>query len=251
MKILIIEDEGINTGYLERLFKELEPGCEILAIIGSVKAAVDYLEANPAPDLITMDVKLSDGLCFSIFDQVNIACPVIFTADFEQYAIRAFKVNSIDYLLKPVKINELEFAIKKFKALSEIKKPTAGFIEILMDKIQKKVYRSRFFVAARNGYQTINVADIDFIYSEFKITNLFLKTEEIIPVSYTMEKIEKELDPDIFFRANRQFFIRAESIKSVTNSFNSKLKIVLKMDKGREVIISREKAPSFKKWMDC
>lgn len=250
MKILIIEDESLNASRLRRLLEELEPDCEILTVIDTVAEAVKWLNSNPKPDLITMDIRLADGLSFSIFDEVKITSPVIFTTAYDEYAIKAFKVNSIDYLMKPIEKNELEFALKKFKSISKAENNTPDIARILKGFMNKTSFRLRFLVTYRDGYKSVDVADIDFIYSEFKTSNLFLKNGTIIPITQTMEELEQELDPDIFFRANRQFFIRAESIKSIANYFNAKLKIQLKSDPEREVIISREKAPLFKQWMD-
>lgn len=250
MKILIVEDESINASRLKRLLEELEPNCEILAIIDTVVDTIAWLKSNPAPDLITLDIRLADGLSFSIFDEINITCPVIFTTAYDEYAIRAFKVNSIDYLMKPIDKIELEFALTKFKSLNKSENNVTNIAGILKELIQKPSYRLRFLVTYRDGYKSVDVADIDFIYSEFKTSNLFLKSGVIISIPQTMEELEHELDPNIFFRANRQFFIRAESIKSIANYFNAKLKIQLKLDPEREVIISREKTPFFKQWMD-
>ncbi len=250
MKILIVEDESINASRLKRLLEELEPNCEILGIIDTVVDTVAWLKSNPAPDLITLDIRLADGLSFSIFDEININCPVIFTTAYDEYAIRAFKVNSIDYLMKPIDKGELEFALMKFKSLSKSENNVTNIAGILKELIQKPSYRLRFLVTYRDGYKSVDVADIDFIYSEFKTSNLFLKSGVIISIPQTMEELEHELDPNLFFRANRQFFIRAESIKSIANYFNAKLKIQLKLDPEREVIISREKTPFFKQWMD-
>jgi len=250
MKILIVEDESINASRLKRLLEELEPNCEILGIIDTVVDTVAWLNSNPTPDLITMDIRLADGLSFAIFDEVNITCPVFFTTAYDEYAIRAFKVNSIDYLMKPIEKNELEHALTKFKSLNTTETNYTNITGILKELIQKPVFRMRFLVTYRDGYKSVDVSEIDFIYSEFKTSNLFLKSGVIISIPQTMEELEQELDPNIFFRANRQFFIRAESIKSITNYFNAKLKIQLKRDPEREVIISREKTPLFKQWMD-
>ncbi|MEN2489438.1 LytTR family DNA-binding domain-containing protein [Flavobacterium sp. B11] len=250
MKILIVEDESINASRLKRLLEELEPNCEILGIIDTVVDTVEWLKSNPCPDLITMDIRLADGLSFAIFDEINITCPVIFTTAYDEYAIRAFKVNSIDYLMKPIEKNELEFALSKFKSLNKNESNVTNIAGILKELIEKPVFRMRFLVTYRDGYKSVDVSDIDFIYSEFKTSNLFLKSGVIISIPQTMEELEQELDPNIFFRANRQFFIRAESIKSIANYFNAKLKIQLKLDPEREVIISREKTPFFKQWMD-
>jgi two-component system response regulator LytT len=250
MKILIVEDESINANRLKRLLEELEPNCEILGIIDTVVDTVAWLHSNPAPDIITMDIRLADGLSFSIFEEINITCPVIFTTAYDEYAIRAFKVNSIDYLMKPIEKSELEYALTKFKSLAQKEIGVPNIAGIIKELIHKPKYRLRFLVTYRDGYKSVDVSDIDFVYSEFKTSNLFLKSGVVIAIPQTMEELEHELDPNIFFRANRKVFIRAESIYSIANYFNSKLKIQLKLDPEREVIISREKTPFFKQWMD-
>lgn len=250
MKVLIIEDESINANRLKRLLEELEPSVELLGVIDTVADSIEWLQANPMPELITMDIRLADGISFSIFDKVSITCPIIFTTAYDEYAIQAFKLNSIDYLMKPIEKAELAHALMKFKSIpkSNVDNDLANVLKNLVDK---RTFRQRFLVSFRDGYKSINVSDIDFIYSEFKITHLSLKNNVgSIAITQTMEELEQELDPEIFFRANRQFFIRVESIKSISNYFNAKLKIELKNDSSREVIISREKAPFFKQWMD-
>lgn len=250
MKILIVEDESINANRLKRLLEELEPDCEILDIIDTVQGTISWLNTNEIPDLITMDIRLADGISFSIFEEVKITCPIIFTTAYDEYAVRAFKVNSIDYLMKPIDKRELEDALNKFKTLSKVKNNGDDLTGILKRFISKPSFRLRFLVTYRDGYKSVDVADIDFIYSEFKTSHLFLKNGTIIAIPQTMEELEEELNPDIFFRANRQFFIQVESIKSISNYFNGKLRIQLNGDSEREVIISREKAPFFKQWMD-
>lgn len=250
MKILIVEDEIINANRLKRLLEELEPDCKILDIIDTVQGTIAWLNTNAMPDLITMDIRLADGISFSIFEEVKITCPIIFTTAYDEYAVRAFKVNSIDYLMKPIEKTELQDALTKFKSLAKVKNNNEDITGILKRFINKPSFRLRFLVTFRDGYKSVDVTDIDFIYSEFKTSHLFLKNGTIMAIPQTMEELEEELDPDVFFRANRQFFIRAESIKSISNYFNAKLKIQLNGDSEREVIISREKAPFFKQWMD-
>lgn len=251
MKVVIIEDESINAGRLKRLLEELEPQSEVVAVLETVEDSIQWLQSNAMPDLITMDIRLADGISFSIFDAVKITCPIIFTTAYDEYAVRAFKVNSIDYLMKPVEKGEFQQALEKFKTLPKSSNIDTNIAEVLKELMHKRTYRMRFLVAYRDGYKSIDVSDVDFVYSEFKTTHLFLKSSmTAIPIAQTMEELEQELDPDIFFRANRQFFIRAESIKSISNYFNAKLKIQLKNDQEKEVLISREKAPVFKQWMD-
>lgn len=256
MKILIIEDEKHNAARLQRLLQEFNLRIEVVGILETVKESVDWLNTNIAPDVILMDVRLADGLSFDIFLQTRLTSPVVFTTAYDEYAVRAFKVNSIDYLLKPVEKQELFAALQKVQSLKsdQIKPDTAvnpGFEHLLEFFKNKAVtYRKRFLLPVYNGYKTLPVEDIDFIYSEYKITHLVLQNGKTETVQQSMEDLEEELDPSVFFRANRQMIISVQSIERILNNINGKLNIVLKRNKEKEVLISREKAPLFKTWLD-
>lgn len=247
--ILIVEDEKPNADRLKRLLKIIRPKAEIVATLDSVADCVDWLGANAQPDVIMLDVRLSDGLSFEIFDKIRIEAPVIFTTAYDEYAVRAFKYNSIDYLLKPVEQEELQMAIDKLEQL------TAGqampkSLEGLLNFLQPKEYRSRFLLPYRDGYKTVLVNDIAYFYSELKITRAKLANgmEEIVP--QTMEELEQQLNPKTFFRANRQYIIHIDAIQRIANYFNGKLKIDIKNNSDAEVIVSREKAQLLKTWLD-
>lgn len=251
MKILIIEDEKHNAARLQRILQEIAPQTEITGTLETVKESVSWLNQHPAPDVILMDVRLSDGLSFDIFHQTQISSPVIFTTAYDEYAVRAFKVNSIDYLLKPIEKQELLSALQKVKPLRAEITVNPGF-EHLLEFFRNKIvtYRKRFLLPVYDGYKTITVEDIDFIYSEYKITHLVLKNGHTEIVQQSMEDLEEELDPGVFFRANRQIIISVQSIDRILNNINGKLSIILKRNKDKEVLISREKAPLFKTWLD-
>ncbi|MCE7043192.1 LytTR family DNA-binding domain-containing protein [Dyadobacter sp. CY312] len=246
--ILIIEDEKPNADRLKRMISAVKPDAHILGVVESVCESVDWLLKNDCPDVIMMDVRLPDGLSFEIFEKVKPDCPVIFTTAYDEYAVRAFKVNGVDYLLKPVEQDELEHAFQ----MAEERQPhtTTVSLESLLNHLNKKEYRSRFLLPYRDGYKTVLVSDIEYLYSELKITKarLFGGSEEAL--SQTLEELEQQLDPKLFFRANRQFIVHIDAIKHIHNYFNGKLKIELRKSPDVEIIVSREKAVVLKGWMD-
>lgn len=251
MRILIIEDEIHNANRLQAMVREIIPDVAIPAVLESVADSIDWFASNEAPDLILMDVRLADGLCFEIFSACTITAAVIFTTAYDEYAIRAFKVNSIDYLLKPIHKAELEASLIKYRQLINNHHPDpmiSDLVEII--KKQGVSYRSRFLIPLSDGYRTIIVNDIEYIYSEFKITHLVLVNESVHSINYTMDELEEQLDPSLFFRANRQHIISIDSIKDIHNFFNGKLKVVLYRHPEIEILISREKAAAFKQWLD-
>ncbi|ACT92064.1 LytR/AlgR family response regulator transcription factor [Dyadobacter fermentans] len=246
--ILIIEDEKPNADRLKRLISFVNPASSIVGVLESVSESVDWLSKNPCPDLIMMDVRLPDGLSFEIFDKVQIPCAVIFTTAYDEYAVRAFKVNSVDYLLKPIEQEELEQALRVAEQRQQSEQTLS--IESLLNHINKKEYRSRFLLPFRDGYKTVLVSDIEYFFSEHKITKAKLQngSEEVLQQS--LEELEEQLDPKTFLRVNRQFIIHIDSITHIHNHFNGKLKIELRKSADVEIIVSREKAASIKSWMD-
>ncbi|RQO65827.1 DNA-binding response regulator [Pedobacter sp. KBW06] len=250
-KILILEDEKPNSDRIQRLMRSIRPEIEIAGVLPSVKKTVEWLSKNEAPDLILMDIQLADGVSFNIFDLADVACPVIFTTAYDEYAVRAFKYNSIDYLLKPVEEEELEAAIIKFEKNSMQKShQQSPLIQELISHMQPREYRTRFFLPYRDSYRKINVEDIAFFYAHLNITYANLMNGEKIIVPQTMETLEKELEPKNFFRANRQYILHVNAIEKVHNFFNGKLKLKVKNQEEEEVIVSRAKAPLFKTWLD-
>jgi two-component system, LytTR family, response regulator LytT len=248
-KILIIEDEEANAQRLVRIILNLRPNYRILEIVSSIKKSVEWLSNNNAPDLIFMDIQLSDGVSFEIFNLAEVLCPVIFTTAYDEYALKAFKYNSIDYLLKPVEKEELENAIIKFERLATPSLKQNNLIKNLIDFIDKKEYRKRFLVQYRDGFKQVNVDSVSFFFSELGSTFAISYDGEKNQIPQSLELLEQQLDPKQFFRANRQYIIHINSIKQVHTYFNSKLKLDLKKC-NHKVIVSRLKASSFKDWMD-
>ncbi len=248
-KVLIIEDEKLNADRLKRLLKEIKPSIVILDVLDNIADSINWFNSNELPHLVMMDIRLSDGLSFEILETIKIDCPIIFTTAFDEYAVRAFKFNSIDYLLKPVEKIELGNAIQKLdyqKDLQINQQPLQG----LLDFIYPKDFCSRFLIPFKDGYKTILVEEILYFYSEFKLTHAQLKcgTVEIVP--QTMEELEQQLNPKVFFRANRQFIVHIDAIKRLHNHFNGKLKIEIKHNDQVEILVSREKAQLLKNWLD-
>lgn len=251
MKILIIEDEKHNASRLQRLLTEISSEFEIAGVLETVRESVSWLEKRTAPDVILMDIRLSDGLCFEIFDKVNVVSPVIFTTSYDEYAVRAFKVNSIDYLLKPIEKEELEAALEKAD-IERRKSVTTLELEQLLHLFREKspIFRKRFLLPGFNGYKTISVGEIDYFFSKQKTTYLVTGGGNSEMLTQTMDELEDELDPDDFFRANRQFIIHIDSVGMIQNDSNGKMKVILKQDRTVEIIVSREKSPLLKRWLD-
>ena len=246
--VLILEDEKLNADRLKRLISDLRPELMILGVLESVAEALDWLTTNDAPDLIMMDVRLADGLSFDIFEKIHIKSPIIFTTAYDEYAVRAFKFNSVDYLLKPVEKSELDASFRKVEtqAMTAAQKSLEG----LMNYFNKKDYRTRFLLPFRDGYKTVLVSEVEYFFSEQKITRAKLLNGKTEVLPQTMEELEQRLDPKLFFRANRQFIIHIDSVAQIYNYFNAKIKVVLKKSADTEIIVSREKAGLFKSWLD-
>lgn len=255
MKILIIEDENHSAERLQRYICALHPDYEISGITKSIVQSIDFLQQEQ-PDLIFSDIRLQDGLSFDIFRQVKIVSPIIFTTAYAQYAIQAFKFNSIDYLLKPIDSDELEAAIQKaIKRISPSSPITTApnleqLLEYLGGAISTPHYRERFLVSRRDEYITIEVQNVCFIHSQQNITRLYLTDGTSATIPSTLDQLEKEMNPASFFRANRQHMIQVGHIKKVSNWFNYKLKVEMNGYPQEEILISREKAATFKKWLD-
>ncbi|OOV20465.1 DNA-binding response regulator [Flavobacterium sp. LM4] len=248
--ILIVEDEKPNADRLKRLLKKLRPQSKIVSIEESIVDTVSWLSKNDTPDLIMMDVRLADGLSFEIFSQIEIKCPVIFTTAFDEYAVKAFKYNSIDYLLKPIEEEELETSLNRYETFIESIPYINTAIGGLLNYIQPKEYRSRFLLPHRDGFKTILVEDILYFFTELGINYAVLNNGATETIPQTLEELEKQLDPKTFFRANRQYIVHIDSVKHLHNYFNGKMKLEIKNNPNVEIVVSREKASSLKTWMD-
>lgn len=250
MKIVIIEDELPAQERLIKLIKKYEPNCEILAVLDSVKSSVAWLETHEHPNLFFMDIQLADGLSFTIFEKTSTDKPIIFCTAYDEYAIKAFKLNSIDYLLKPINEAELETALHKFRNIhANSHSIDLTSIKNLLDGGLKE-YKKRFMVKVGERIKAINVSDIAFMWSEHKATYLQTNNGQKSIVDYTLDEVQQLLDPQIFFRLNRKYICSLESIKEVFSYSNSRLKILLLNCQDQDILVSREKVKEFKEWLD-
>jgi DNA-binding LytR/AlgR family response regulator len=250
MNVVIIEDEDRTARQLERLLKKYDPSIQVLLQIPSIKKAVDWFSQHPKPDLVFMDIHLEDGLAFSIFDQLSLTLPVIFTTAYDEYMLKAFKVNSIDYLLKPVDYEELTAAIEKFKTLrSQSTMPDLNALLTFMQKPQSLNYKERFMITIGTRVHSVEVADIAYFYSEEKATFLITKGGQLLPLEYSLDQLSSLLNPVQFFRVNRQFIIARNAIQTIHAYSAGKLKVDLQPIPRQEVFVSMSRLSEFKDWL--
>jgi DNA-binding LytR/AlgR family response regulator len=253
MRVLLIEDEFFAAERLKKLLFETGKDIEVVAVLDSIKSSVKWLREHPLPDLLFLDIQLADGLSFSIFEQVKIQLPVIFTTAFDEYAIRAFELHSIDYLLKPIDPLKLQAALDKFNELSSYYKQTdmAQFFKILREDFSSpKVYKSRFMVNKADTLVTIPIDQVAFFFAEDKTVVLYSKEGNTHVLHDTLDRLEELVDPAVFFRVNRQCLLGISAISKVHHYFNYKLKIETKPAAPVEVIVSKLKVQQFKEWLN-
>jgi len=252
MNILIVEDEALSARRLKSMVTEIDPTFRVLDITDSVRKTVDWLNEHPAPDLLLMDIELTDGKSFEIFEQIDVKSPVIFVTAYDEYAIKAFKVNSIDYLLKPVKQEELERSIDKLRSLKQqfSKEAPALNIQSLLHEFQRQgSYKERFLIKEADKMLPLEVADIAYFQTRDKNNFIHTIEDKAYIIDLSLDEIEKMLDPKKFFRANRQFIVGAAAVVKIHFWFSSKLKIELKPKASEDVVVSREKAMAFRTWL--
>lgn len=252
MNVLIIEDEPQAAKRIETLVMELLPDARVLDKIDSVKKSVHWFKSNPTPDIALMDIQLADGTSFQIFEQCEVKCPVIFTTAYDEYALKAFKVNSIDYILKPVDKNDLQIALKKLQKLTGSSDDTRKLLASIGDVVQKlsKKHKERFVIKVGEHLRTIEVKDILYFYSQDKATFCHTHENRNHILDFTLEQLEDMIDPSVYFRVNRKYFVRAEAIQDIISYSNSRLKLVLKNSQDNDVIVARERVQDFKQWLD-
>ncbi|WP_026628622.1 LytR/AlgR family response regulator transcription factor [Dyadobacter alkalitolerans] len=248
MKILIIEDEKPAVRRLIQLINQQLPEAQVIASLDTVTAAIQWFGNNPEPDLIFLDIQLADGISFEIFEKVKVTAPIIFCTAYDQYAIKAFKLNSIDYLLKPVDPEELTHALKKFKSG---KNQPAISLDQIRSLIQPatKTFKTRFLVKLGERIQTIDIQDIAFFYSEDKVTLLQTRQGKKYTLDYILDEIEEMVSPEQFFRINRKYISSISAIKDVFTYSNSRLKVHLENSADQDILISRERMGPFKTWL--
>jgi DNA-binding LytR/AlgR family response regulator len=253
MKVIIIEDEIPAAEKLERYLQKYDPTIEIVARLNAVSSAVNWLRENQdQTDLIFMDIQLIDGLSFQIFQQVQVRKPVVFTTAFNEFALDAFKVNSIDYLLKPLTFTDLSASLKKLESLREQLKPSEQTerIQQAFTNLRPREYKNRFMVKLGEHIRSITTDQISLFFADGRDVYMVTSQNRKFIIDYTLEALEDILDPKMFFRLNRTFILHINSIKDVLVYSNSRLKITMIQDFDREIIVSREKVGDFKSWFD-
>ena len=251
MNIIIIEDEKPSARRLNRMLSALNIEAEIM--LHSVEESIDWFQNNEHPDLIFLDIQLSDGLSFEIFETIDINSAVIFTTAYDEYALQAFKLNSIDYLLKPIDGDDLKTAVEKFKSRAPQKQAvTLDFNDIkklLVNPIERD-YKKRFSVKVGQHLKLINIDEIECIYSENKGTYVFTNEGRNYLLDSTLDQLEEELEPDVFFRISRKFYININAIRDMVSYTNSRLQIKLHHYKEQDIIVARERVKDFKNWLE-
>lgn len=254
MKILIIEDEPLAAERLEELLMICDPSIVVVGKCDSVKKSVKWFRDNPSPDLLFLDIQLGDGLSFEIFDQVAVECPVIFTTAYDTYAIEAFRLNSIGYLLKPVKSEELKSAIEKYKTSPYYSVSTSPADQkIALDMVRQLLtrdYKERFLIKSGVHIRSIPTVEILYFYSLGKATYAVLISGKTVLFDHTLGQLEKLLDPSRFFRVNRKYIISFDAISDMITFSNYRLKLKIKNCDDDDIYISRERMQDFKEWLD-
>ncbi|MBI9070131.1 MAG: response regulator transcription factor [Melioribacteraceae bacterium] len=255
LKVLIIEDEIPAQRLLKETIQELDYETEVIGCLNSIKSAVEWFQNNSHPEIVLMDIQLSDGTSFEIFEKVRIESMIIFTTAYDEYAVQAFKVNSLDYLLKPIDREELQAAFEKFQNYSKsfVKQKNSGieYSEIAsLIKNEVKDYRKRFLIQSNETFYQIPVEKIAFFNSIQKITFAVTFENSKYPISYSLENLKEQLNPEHFFKVNRQLIINISAIKKIHSYFQGKLVIETNSKHTEKIIVGKDKAADFKRWLD-
>jgi DNA-binding LytR/AlgR family response regulator len=249
MKILLIEDEVPAVKRLVQLISELEPEWEIIGEVDEVSQAIKWFKTNPSPDLVFMDVQLADGFSFDIFEQVTVACPVIFVTAFDQYAVNAFRVNGLDYILKPIQKKVLAESIERFKSLNSKQSIDLAVLSQLF-KEKKDHFKERFLIKSGEELNFVRSSEIAYFLSESSYSFIVTKSGNRYILDETMDQIESELDPSLFFRINRKQIVCLDCITKINSYFNNRLKIELNPPEKQDSIVSRTRVKPFKAWLN-
>ncbi len=250
-KILIVEDEKPAATRLSKLVKGLDTKIEIIGIVDSVEDAVFWFENEQQPDLAFFDIQLADGQSFQIFEQTNVACPVIFTTAFDQYAIKAFKVNSIDYLLKPIDPKELEQAWQKYQTTHRRNDQSITQLWTAFQQInEQKNFKERFLIKKGDQYKYLTIKEIAYFYSEEGLTFIMSNDGKRYVIDDKLDQLENTINPKLFFRINRKFIIGENAIQKISTYFNSRLILNVQPSFDGNIIVARERVGSFKEWLN-
>ncbi|SHJ50887.1 two component transcriptional regulator, LytTR family [Arenibacter nanhaiticus] len=252
MKVVIVEDELAASENLAFLLKNLEGSIEILAVLDSVKASIAYFSKNNEAELVFMDIHLADGLSFEIFDSIKIEAPIIFTTAYDQYSLQAFKVNSIDYLLKPIDEDELASSLEQYKGQFKGKglygDQVTGLLNLMNTK--KTAYKSMYLVPHRDELIPLKTENMAYLYIDTGIVKAVTNDNQTYIMEQNLEDLESDLDPSEFFRLNRQFIVRRDVISGIKQYFNGKLIVNVIPPSPEKIVVSRAKSPEFKNWMN-
>ncbi|NUQ23904.1 MAG: response regulator transcription factor [Saprospiraceae bacterium] len=250
MKTIIIEDENLTTQRLEGMLHKYDPNIQVLATLPSVAEAVEWLGAHAQPDLVFMDIHLEDDLAFRIFERANLQAPVIFTTAYDEYMIQAFKVNSIDYLLKPINYSELVQALEKYKSLkNQFAQPNLDVLLQFIGQKSEPEYKERFMITVGTKIRSIETREIAYFYSEDKLTFMVTKDGQHLPIDFSLEKLASLLDPKEFFRISRQYLVSFPAIQTAHTYFKGKLKLDLQPKTKIDALVSADRVTAFKEWM--
>ena len=250
MNILIVEDEDLAVKKIQKTLSSVDSEAVITGITDSIKSTVEWLQQHPQPDLILMDIELADGQSFEIFEKVQVICPVIFTTAYDEFALKAFKVNSIDYLLKPVKEEDLRRALDKLKNLRRTNEQES--IQNLVEEMRRMsatTYRERILVRKGQKMIPITIDEAGIFFTHNSLNYLLTKSEQKYMIDYTLDQIEQSLHPQKFFRVNRQYILANDVVTAVHPWFNGKLKIEINLPVDEAIVVSRDKATLFKEWL--
>ena len=251
MKVLIVEDETAASENLIAMLQEIDPGLEVLKVLESVQQTVRWLTNNPAPDLIFMDIHLSDGSAFTLFQEMEVTVPIVFTTAYDQYALDAFTVNSIDYLLKPIKTSELERALEKFKRWS--KSDVMDYLERMLKMrptgSQRSEYLTSLLVPVKDKLMPVNLDDVACIYSTDRKTQIYLKSGKMMLYNRSLDSLIGNLNPTKFFRANKQYIVSRDCVKEIVVWFDSRLLVSMPIELPEPLFVSKNQAAEFKNWI--
>lgn len=254
MNVVIIEDEAPALARIQKLVKEVDPSIIIVGTADSIESSVLLFNKHNNIDVALMDIELADGQSFEIFNRIDVSCPVIFTTAYDEFALKAFKVNSIDYLLKPVDVEDLRRAISKLKAFKQVqvvpdyKQELQSLLSSF--KAEQGAYKNRFLIKIGTKLVSIPVDQIAYFHAADKLVYVYTEQGQKHIIDHTLDEVARMLEPSAFFQLNRQFVANVRSIQSVHTYFNGKLKVELKPEFHEDVIVSRERAGDFKNWLD-
>jgi len=247
MRVLIVEDETAAADNLTYLLRKIDASIEIIGYSESVEQTVAFLTGHPRIDLIFMDIHLSDGSAFSIFDKIDVEIPIVFTTAYDQYALDAFKVNSIDYLLKPIKSDDLKRAVEKYRRLTPVE--LLSYLTSLSTLSNGNHYPSRMMIPQRDKFYPIPVNEICYIYSTNRQTDIVLTDSRKFSINKSLDQLQSSLDPTRFRRANKQFIISKEAIKELVAWFDSRIVVRMNVETPEEIFVSKNSAAEFKRWL--